>query len=177
MKLFIANTSKQHHIFAYRMGKGRDVPVSYQTIPVGSQIQVGNSDLNKETVDFIINQHARYGMRSADDLAKNADYIGLVYSIDKQVPMGDKFIETAEDLNATALNRIASDQREQSAAAAGVLLENAVAGTKTSLAHAEIVVTQEGDAGVVSQGVEIVPEGKVPRNNPSRDRRAVGRRR
>ncbi|MGO0649294.1 hypothetical protein [Citrobacter freundii] len=108
MKLYIANTTKQRHDFAYRKPEtGRLV---YHPINAGSQAVV--IDGTRAEIDLIIQQHAEYGLIDATNIDQNRIYIGLCYSIDK--PVASKVIEKAMRDNDSHLNRAAHDRRQAS---------------------------------------------------------------
>ncbi|EOW6510863.1 hypothetical protein ACOZXQ_000583 [Cronobacter malonaticus] len=111
MKLFIANTTKQRHDFAYRQPEtGRLI---YHPINAGSQVVV--MDGSRAEIDLIIQQHSNYGLIDSAKIDQNRVYIGLCYSIDK--PVASKVIEKAMRDNDEHLNRAAHDRRQASALA------------------------------------------------------------
>ena len=80
MKLYIANTTKQRHIFTFRVlesGRLRQIPITH-----GSQMMVHEG--STEELNAIISHHAVYGLVDASKIDQNKDFIGLCYSIDKR---------------------------------------------------------------------------------------------
>lgn len=111
MKLYIANTTKQRHIFTFRVlesGRLRQIPITH-----GSQMMVHEG--STEELDAIISHHAIYGLVDASKIDQNKDFIGLCYSIDKPVPA--KLIEKALRDNDNFLTRNAHNRRQASVAA------------------------------------------------------------
>lgn len=86
MNLFIANVSDQDHIFYWREGEN---PQIFKTdIKTGQQIQVIR-DKPPEIVRSVIDHHARYGMKSFEELKAHnfeGDMLRLVYSLDEHLP-------------------------------------------------------------------------------------------
>ncbi|HGK7507605.1 TPA: hypothetical protein ACJ569_003565 [Kluyvera cryocrescens] len=111
MKLYIANTTKQRHIFTFRVlesGRLRQIPINH-----GSQMMVHEG--STEELNAIISHHAVYGLVDASKIDQNKDFIGLCYSIDKPVPA--KLIEKALRDNDNFLTRNAHNRRQASVAA------------------------------------------------------------
>lgn len=111
MKLYIANTTKQRHIFTFRVlesGRLRQIPIAH-----GSQVMVHEG--STEELNAIISHHAVYGLVDASKIDQNKDFIGLCYSIDKPVPA--KLIEKALRDNDNFLTRNAHNRRQASVAA------------------------------------------------------------
>lgn len=111
MKLYIANTTKQRHIFTFRVfesGRLRQIPITH-----GSQMMVHEG--STEELNAIISHHAVYGLVDASKIDQNKDFIGLCYSIDKPVPA--KLIEKALRDNDNFLTRNAHNRRQASVAA------------------------------------------------------------
>ncbi len=82
MKMFVANSTKQTVDFLYRVPEAAGL--RSQSIPIGGQVQI-SGDLTREAIDYIINQHAKYGMVEAAEVSRVRDFSGLCYSIDKPV--------------------------------------------------------------------------------------------
>ncbi|EKI6322311.1 hypothetical protein PF391_002614 [Salmonella enterica] len=124
MKLYIANTTKQRHDFAWRKPEtGRLV---YHPINAGSQAVV---------ID---------GTRAEID--QNRIYIGLCYSIDK--PVASKVIEKAMRDNDGHLNRAAHDRRQASVLATNNALteqENGYLGELEVSAEQRLSATDDRD--------------------------------
>lgn len=82
MKLFIANTTKQRHIFTFRQletGRLRQIPIEH-----GSQMQV--MDGSTEEVEAVIQHHQVYGLVDSTKIDQSQAFVGLCYSINKPVP-------------------------------------------------------------------------------------------
>lgn len=157
--LFIANTSKQHHDFAYRLPEEQNI--RYETIRAGSQARIGG-DLQRETIDRIIKQHTAYGLKDVSDLPRNSAFVGLCFSIDKPVSF-DTIMETFEQ-NDTAMNERAEDRREDVAAAISSEMQATLNANGASVQRTE-VETVEDTKGTpaVASGYETVADGVEPK--------------
>lgn len=96
--LYIANTTKQHHIFTYRHPEKpglRRMPVK-----AGTQIKIG--DVTPDQIDIIVKQYELYGIRDAREMSRLSGYIGFSYSVDKPVPIDAMLIAFAQNDQALA---------------------------------------------------------------------------
>ncbi|MEG0870658.1 MAG: hypothetical protein RSG77_27010 [Hafnia sp.] len=111
MKLYIANTTKQRHIFSFRTletGRLRQIPIAH-----GSQMLV--LDGSSEEVDAVIRHHQIYGLVDATKIDQSKQFVGLCYSINKAVPAS--VIEKALRDNDEHLTRNSHGRRQASVAA------------------------------------------------------------
>lgn len=167
-KLFIANTSKQNHHFAFRLPEWQGP--KFDMIQVGGQIAVcSGQDLSQDQVDFIIKSHVPYGLRSVTEAAKEKDFVGLCYSIGKPVTL-DSFGKVFEH-NEDAMKERAAERRQETVAAVAESLRN----TGAPMQRAEVEIIEETRGGAtpsISEGVEIVAPGVEPRHKgPMAERR------
>ncbi|ELY4543943.1 hypothetical protein SMZ81_002153 [Cronobacter sakazakii] len=136
MKLFIANCSRQSHVFNYKLPeKTQSFGV---TIPSGQQHMIENQP---EIIDHIIRQHEPYGFQPCGKVDK--DFSGICYSIDKPVSVGR--IEEGAEQKIENLKGMS----EEILAASAVSLNNAVdqaviqSGEKPQPGGVEIEITGE----------------------------------
>ena len=111
MKLYIANTTKQRHIFTFRTlenGRLRQIPINH-----GSQTVV--LDGTSDDVNAVIEHHQIYGLVDASKIDQSQQFVGICYSIDKPVPAG--VIEKTIRDNDEHLTRNAHERRKASLAA------------------------------------------------------------
>lgn len=80
-KLYVANTSRQKAVILFRIPEETN-PKRYEIRP-GAQMVI--YDGPSEIVDMIIKQHERYGMRKVSDVVKSAHFVGLSYSVDREL--------------------------------------------------------------------------------------------
>jgi hypothetical protein len=88
MKLFIANCSRQAHVFNYK------IPEKKQSF--GVTIRAGKQhviDYPPEVIQYIIEQHEPYGFQPRDGVDEH--FSGICYSIEKTVSTNE-IIENAE---------------------------------------------------------------------------------
>ncbi|QLU14942.1 hypothetical protein [Citrobacter freundii] len=111
MKLFIANTTKQRHIFTFRVletGRLRQIPIDH-----GSQTAV--LDGSTDEIETVIKHHQVYGLIDASKIDQSRQFVGLCYSIDK--PVSANIIEKTIRDNDDHLTRNAHNRRQASVAA------------------------------------------------------------
>lgn len=145
--LYIANTTKQHHDFAYRLPEALDL--RYETIRAGSQARLP-IELSHDVITGIVKQHERYGLKNVADLQGNRDFVGLVYSIDKPVKL-DRILETFEQ-NDTVLNKKGEERRETTAAAISQEMSDVISegGGNVSRTEVEVIEDTKGKPGVAT---------------------------
>lgn len=111
MKLFIANTTKQRQIFAYRKletGRLVQIPIKH-----GEQMMV--LDGSTEEVDSVIQHHQVYGLNDSTKIDQSQAFVGLCYSINK--PVSASVIEKTIRDNDIHMTRGAHNRRQASVAA------------------------------------------------------------
>ncbi|HIB9044498.1 hypothetical protein [Atlantibacter hermannii] len=111
MKLFIANTTKQRHIFTFRVletGRLRQIPIEH-----GSQMAV--LDGSTDEIEAVIKHHQVYGLIDASKIDQSRQFVGICYSIDK--PVSANIIEKTIRDNDDHLTRNAHNRRQASVAA------------------------------------------------------------
>ncbi|MGZ0748885.1 hypothetical protein [Kluyvera sichuanensis] len=111
MKLYVANTTKQRHIFTYRMlesGRLRQIPIDH-----GSQMMV--LDGSTDELNAVIQHHQVYGMVDATKIDQASEFVGICYSIDK--PVNANVIEKTIRDNDGRLTKGAHELRQASLAA------------------------------------------------------------
>lgn len=111
MKLYIANTTKQRQIFAYRKietGRLIQIPINH-----GDQMMV--LDGTTEEVDAVVQHHQVYGLVDSTKIDQSQAFVGLCYSINK--PVSASVIEKTIRDNDNHLTRGAHGRRQASIAA------------------------------------------------------------
>lgn len=111
MKLYIANTTKQRQIFAYRKletGRLIQIPIDH-----GSQMMV--LDGTTEEIEAVVQHHQVYGLVDSTKIDQSQTFVGLCYSLNK--PVSASVIEKAIRDNDIHLTRGAHNRRQASVAA------------------------------------------------------------
>jgi len=111
MKLFIANTTKQRQIFAFRKletGRLIQIPINH-----GDQMMV--LDGSTEEIEAVIQHHQVYGLIDSTKIDQSQVFVGLCYSINK--PVSSSVIEKTIRDNDIHLTRGAHGRRQASVAA------------------------------------------------------------
>ena len=111
MKLYIANTTKQRQIFAYRKletGRLVQIPINH-----GDQMMV--LDGSTDEVDAVVQHHQVYGLVDSTKIDQSQAFVGLCYSLNK--PVSASVIEKAIRDNDIHLTRGVHGRRQASVAA------------------------------------------------------------
>ncbi len=160
MKLYIANATKQVNQFWYtsRLANGTLKQVR-QDISEGSQIQVqwdGSGVMQPEDIDYVLEQHAIYGLVNAADIDRTKSFAGLCYSIDKPVPA--MRIQKLMVHNQEILEERAEDTLKSTAMANSQLIENKIERVARdarrpvpAMGDLEISITEESSSGTPSK--------------------------
>lgn len=159
MKLYVANCSKQEHLFTYMLPENPR-PFSH-AIRAGSQIEIPG---NQDAIDAIIKQHELYGMMEAKKVRKG--FGNLAYQIDK--PINVDAIENGFTQAEQEMIDRAQTARNVTAAAADQMIANKAQemGLKQK-SGLEIEVIEEkknaaDHAPKFEQTIEVVREGVQP---------------
>lgn len=162
-KLFIANTTKQHHEFTYRIPEdGRNVPIM-QKIPVGECVQIYKDDTTA-VLDAIIAQHARYGLIAVSEIDRTKDFIGLAYQFDKPIDV-DKIIRALSH-NDLVLQKLGEEQRKQAAVAISQTIDAATQDAGAKLASLDVTIEEvdrrDSTDTAINETVSVVRDGTRP---------------
>lgn len=168
--LFIANTTKQYVDFMYRIPEEKILRGPDRIAP-GSQMIVGGN-LSLDVVHHIIAQHEKVSnLRAAGEVKNIKTYTGLLYSIDKPVPLDN--ILVLFNKNDEYLDETAEERREDAAAAIAAATQSRVQDAGVRVARTEIEMSEDttGDNGV-SNAYEILAPNVEPRHGGKLGRRA-----
>jgi len=122
--MFVGNCAKQHQDFVYRVPGAKSARM--QRIEIGRQIQI-SGELDRETVDDIVRQHAPYGMAAASEVDHLTEFVGLCYSVDKQIPAATIFKLMTH--NSSVLTERGKETRRRASVAGNEHLETSLAET------------------------------------------------
>jgi hypothetical protein len=168
--LFVANMSKQHQDFTFRLPG--DPATKSQMIRVGTQQRIGG-DLKPEIIAKIIEQHTPYGLKAARELPRNREFVGLCYSVDTPVQL-EHWGQTLE-MNDDVLNDRAEQRREDTAATIANSIQHAMQERGVTVPHAEVSIVEDarpGDTPRIARGYETSSEGQAPRHASKPGRRS-----
>lgn len=162
MKMFVANGTRQHINFMYRLpetNKTRE-----QTIRVGEQIQV-SGDLNQVDIDSIIAQHAVYGLVRSDEIDRKGQKPTMCYQLDK--PIHPSVIKRLEMINQGILDQRGAEARQNAAIVMANELGADMQRKQSNLSGFEVDVVEQPRSGasaddLVKETVVMTKEGQEP---------------
>jgi hypothetical protein len=165
MKLYIANCSKNEHLFTYMLP---EVPRPFShSIRAGGQIEIPGG---QDAIDAIIKQHEIYGMQPVDKVGKG--FGGLCYRLDKPISVEaikSGFTQTEQEmversLEARKITAAAQDQIfSRTAQETGMQVKSGI--------EFEVVEEKKNQADnepKFQQTIEVVHEGIAPRRGRPR---------
>lgn len=171
-KMYVANCTQQVQDFVYRV-PGQSAP-RRQPIQIGEQIKL-SGDLEEADVNYIISQHAKYGMIRVDEIDRTRTFIGLCYDIDKPVP--GKRILIAIEHNQEVLTARGEQIRKESAVALSNYTEARLQDSRLpgTIREVEVSVTEQETASnpnpTFARGVRVSRDSEPPKGG--RRRRAA----
>lgn len=173
MRLFIANATHQVQSFLYRIPE--QATMRNQHIPVGSQIALPE-DLSLADIDYVLEQHTRYGLIPVDSIQNSKAFKGICYSVDKPVPAGK--IEALMHHNRDELTKLGQKLRQEAALTSNSTLESELQenGRPEVLRNLEITVVEENHderdtAAPVAEAFRVRREGEDQYGAPRTQRR------
>lgn len=148
MDLYVANATRLNVDFAYRLPEVSGMRM--QHIPLGQQVKIsaGPGGLNKHQIDAIIEQQRPYGMLEAREVTDKGGFAGLIYSVDRQVKVGD--MEYAMSHNMDVLLQRGAQIRKEAAVATAANLEGALSDRRdlnSTLRQVELSAVEEEPSG------------------------------
>lgn len=165
-KLYVANVSKQHHIFTYRTPESRHAPIM---IPIGQQREITgkHGELGHDDIALILKDKAPYGLVDIKEIKNRREFTGLCYSIGDPVKV-DTFYEGLEQ-NDKALDERSAEIREEAASAIATQMEETL---RTPVKRTEVeLVEQTAGTPKIAEGTEVLGDGTAARHVPTRKAR------
>ena len=159
MKLYVANCSKQEHLFTYMIPENPR-PFSH-SIRAGAQIEIPG---NQDAIMAIIGQHQVYGMMEVNKVTKG--FGGLCYRLEK--PISVEAIENGFTQSDQEMINKAQESRNITAAASDQMIANKAQemGLKQRSGLEIEVIEEKKNASDNSpkfeQVIEVVREGIQP---------------
>lgn len=136
-KLYIANCTKQVIDFLYRVPES--ARVHQQTIGIGQQVMVYKESARADEIDYIIGQHARFGLVRESEIDRTKVFIGMCYSVGQPVNM--ERVQSALEHNDEVLTEVGAQTRLESAVALNDSLERST-GKDGGLRHVDVEITE-----------------------------------
>lgn len=172
MDLYIANATKQIIQFVYRVPE--ETGQRIQFIQIGRQVKLSGS-LNPEQVQSIIAQHRPYGMVEAGEAARNKEFKGLCFSIDKPVRAPD--IEKLVYSNNEVLEARGKQIREESGLASNRILEDSLqeTGRDEILRNLHVEIEEVGAERNINEHYTMSRDADGPRTQSSKPIRQAAR--
>lgn len=126
--MYIANCTNQIQMFVYRPLGVPAIPnaTSMQEIQVGGQEKLPDNNMTPEEIDYIVEQHARYGMVRVDEIDRSKPFIGLCWDTK---PISISKIRTAFEHNQKVLTVRGEKLRQQAAVAVSENIEKQILNT------------------------------------------------
>ena len=171
MKLYVANVTAQTHEFLYRLIE--QTKILRQVIPSGRQIQIAG-DMNKDEIDYIVGQHAKYGMIPADEISHTKKFHGLCYSVDK--PITAPLLNYLREHNQGELVEQGRELRRIAAIVSNDLLETALRENDRPEQITQFEMTIQEDRDIASDLPQLAEGLRVIRNPNPPAKPARGRR-
>jgi hypothetical protein len=170
-ELYIGNFSKQIHQFAYRSIERAGT--IFQTIPIGGQIRIApngsKTDLTTPEIDYILDQHRRYGIIPVEDIGDINAFSGLCYSIGKQISV--EKLHRAMKKKDEALIAYGKRTREEAALAVNSQIEESIGGPlrelEMSFAEIEPKAGYDDNIDHVAEGVRVTRKEPLGQNRRS----------
>lgn len=170
MKFYVANVTKQHYVFTYRVPE-RAQPCT-QLIPVGEQICLApngsDTDLSQLEIDMILKQYEKYGIADVNgiDHAKGP-FNGICYSIGK--PISVEKMRKAMLKSDQVLDKLGKQIRQEAAVAAHSDFENRFLAGDPMQKHMDISVEEVIPSRGLDDDLTHISEGVRITRNPTSD--------
>lgn len=119
-KLYVGNVTNHVKEFTFWVKKASRPYV--QSIGIGGQVWVAGYDLPQEDIDYILEQHTRYGLCSVPEALRSLVFDGMAYSIDRPITY-EKMNELKMRFN-SVLNKRGQELRTAAAIATNEFIEN-----------------------------------------------------
>jgi len=167
MKMYVANCTHQVQDFMYRTVENQKL--MKQIIELGGQIQIP-CELSTPDIDYIVEQHAKYGFVRIDEIDRTKPFFGLCYSIGTKVDM-DK-VRRAVVHNQEVLVERGKELRKEAAVAVNNAVEEQVGGLKALEMSVVEEANKDGRDTAVNETIK-VDRTAGPAPSRGRSRRAA----
>jgi hypothetical protein len=169
MKLFVANPTKQHRVFTYRLPHDRSS--RHMPIPAGGQVCI-HRDLAQSDLAAIVDQNLKYGLVEASQVNKRGPVPEMIYAVDREVPMS-KIMEGFKAQEKMLIER-GQDARTKGA----IAIQQSLSEQFASVDALEMEIVEEDPRGGRRDDDQAFSEGViVGQTQEKAERAARGRRR
>jgi hypothetical protein len=156
-QLFLANCTKQHLDFWYRVpaeGMGAWSQPRMLRIEAGTQMRV-YQEAPLAVLEAIVDQHRHFGLVRDTEITNTKDYVGLCYAFDRPVQLS--LIEYAFDHN----NGVLFDRGERQREAAALQLSTEMETIRGRPTEVEVEVSEDGENPKFARAVRITRDEHV----------------
>jgi hypothetical protein len=164
-KLYVANTSRQNHVYMYRMPESRHL--RQRDIPAGCQVSFVE-DFSPEELDYVVMQGSTYGMKRHDEVDRAREHIGLIYNVGKPVPLTP--MRAAMDENLEVLQKTSQEALQRAAAGVeqSLMTKHEQFGhPKVERLHMSVEGVQEGDGPKPEFSAHYTVDRNAPPGEPA----------
>ena len=167
MDLYIANGTKQHQSFQYRIPGTKQVRT--QHIAIGNYIRVAG-DLSDLEIKSVVAQHRKYGLIDADDINKGRGPAPLCFRVGGRVTPDEIVALVAR--NRGELIILGKKVREEAATALGSLLGKAAeeSGTGADFSEADIDIIEEENKAAPKSDEDMFDEKMIIQRADNKDK-------
>ncbi len=157
MKLYIANTTKQHLVLHYRMIEmPPNAPAYSLKIRMGGQ-EVIPHDLQSEDITFLLHQWRHFGLVEHSGVDRTKGFVGLSYRVEK--PVTESQIERVLEHNDGAATARSEKVFQESGASLADIVAKRAAEQGTNLLQTSVSVQEDFEGkrpkNVVARGVRV----------------------
>lgn len=137
MDLYVANISKQIHHFHYRLPESnRTLDIKIQS---GQQVKIEVD--NTATVDYVVAQHAMYGMREVKQINSRDKFVGLAYQVDKVIDV--ELLSSGFTHNERTMIEDARTRQEETTVSIAAGLKDSAERSGTKLGDMSVEIVEE----------------------------------
>jgi hypothetical protein len=144
-KLYIANCTKMIQDFLFKL-PGQTAINSYRAqIQIGGQQLIMNRDIPRETAEFIVDQHRKYGIVAVEDIDRTRGFFGLCFQLDREIDVERIMMAVIHNEEATEIR--GHENRKLQAAALSNNIDNNLQGSDSKLQGLEVDIIEQPKPG------------------------------
>jgi len=139
-KLYIANCTKQVQDFLFKIPEQTVINPYKVSIPIGGQALI-YKDTTHDILDFIVEQHLKYGLLPVSEIDRSKDFIGMCFQFDKPIDVDKIKIAMSHNDNQAELRSY--EQRKIAAMALSNRIDETLVGSEDKLNSIEMEITEQ----------------------------------